>query len=180
MGCGKYLRVMTSAHKTVLLGHIYLSFYIVLFLHLRSHQRKTKYTTYLDILVMRLNFQPIKLATRRVSAHATSSTSSNDTHIQGTSSSVVISEWFKVKDGMTQQRSDHNLLHDACRAGRAARASGQSSSATSERPEGVGNENPNRKAEKEYPKAPKPVIGMNDERGHVSTSFIRRVYWKKY
>ncbi|KFY68364.1 hypothetical protein V496_01134 [Pseudogymnoascus sp. VKM F-4515 (FW-2607)] len=95
---------------------------------------------------MRPNLQPLKLAIRGVSAHASFSTSISDT--------------------CTRERSDYNMLHDACRAGRAAKASRQSSSATSERPEAVGGENPNKKAERDYPGAPKPVMGMNDERGH--------------
>ncbi|KAL5346729.1 hypothetical protein ACLOAV_008436 [Pseudogymnoascus australis] len=115
---------------------------------------------------MRPNLQPLKLAIRRVSAHASFSTSISDARIRGMSSSRVDWGLFKVNDDMTQKRYDHNILHDACRAGEAARASGQSSSATSEKPEGVGNENPNRKAEEEFPRAPKPVMGMNDERGH--------------
>ena len=132
-----------------------------------------------DIRAMRPNLQPLKLAIRGVSAHASFSTSISDTRTRVPSPSKVNWGWFRVKDDMAQERSDYNMLHDACRAGRAAKASRQSSSATSERPEAVGGENPNKKAERDYPGAPKPVMGMNDERGHVSFVLVLRANFGK-
>jgi hypothetical protein len=57
------------------------------------------------------------------------------------------------------------VQHDAVKEGKAERASGEGSAASSEK----GGEG-NKKAEKDMPEAPKPVIGMNDERGGVSFS----------
>jgi hypothetical protein len=60
--------------------------------------------------------------------------------------------------------------HDAAKEGKAERASGEGSSATSEK----GGEL-NKKAEKDHKEAPRPVIGMNDERGGVSFTFLWRL-----
>jgi len=60
------------------------------------------------------------------------------------------------------------VQHDAVKEGKAERASGEGSSAASEKGGMEGEENLNKKAEKDNKEAPQPVIGMNDERGGVS------------
>ncbi len=56
------------------------------------------------------------------------------------------------------------MQHEASKEGRAERASGGGSAATSEKDKN----NQNKKAKEDHPEAPGVVIGMNDERGGVS------------
>ena len=63
------------------------------------------------------------------------------------------------------------MQQDATKEGKAERASGEGSSATSEKAGMKGEQDLNKKAEKDHEEAPQPVIGMNDERGGVSTLY---------
>ena len=79
-----------------------------------------------------------------------------------------------TKDWEGRQANEHttnrddslNIHSSASNAGQADRAKGDGgqSGATSQQDKG----NQNEQAEKDHPEAPKPVIGMNDERGGVS------------
>ncbi|OBT79612.1 hypothetical protein VF21_01329 [Pseudogymnoascus sp. 05NY08] len=66
------------------------------------------------------------------------------------------------KDHITRTKDKNGVYVEASKAGIAARESGDPDTATSERD----NHHSNEKAKAEYPKAPDPVVGMNDERGH--------------
>ncbi|KFY90941.1 hypothetical protein V500_04879 [Pseudogymnoascus sp. VKM F-4518 (FW-2643)] len=66
------------------------------------------------------------------------------------------------KDHVTRTKDKNGVYVEASKAGIAARESGDPDTATSERD----NHHCNEKAKTEYPKAPDPVVGMNDERGH--------------
>lgn len=67
------------------------------------------------------------------------------------------------EDHVTESDESHNVQKDASREGMKERAKGQESdsAAVSERD----NQKMNEKAKKEHSEAPRPVIGMNDERG---------------
>jgi len=67
----------------------------------------------------------------------------------------------------TKEKDAHNVQSDAVREGKQERASGEGSSAATEKADGgkAQGEDGNKKAERDNPEAPKPVIGMNDERG---------------
>lgn len=64
------------------------------------------------------------------------------------------------------------MQQDATRSGKEERASGEGSSAATEKAGRKEGEDLNKKAEKDHKEAPQPVIGMNDERGSVSTFFV--------
>ncbi|OBT64390.1 hypothetical protein VE03_05721 [Pseudogymnoascus sp. 23342-1-I1] len=66
------------------------------------------------------------------------------------------------KDHVTRTKDKKGVYVEASKAGIAARESGDPDTATSEKDDHHSNE----KAKTEYPKAPDPVVGMNDERGH--------------
>lgn len=87
-------------------------------------------------------------------------------HRRGLSTSSTVRS--KAEDHVTREKDHHNVQHDAAREGKKERASGEGSSASSERAGRKKGEDLNRKAEKDHKEAPKPVIGMNDERGSVS------------
>jgi hypothetical protein len=89
-----------------------------------------------------------------------------------TSSARAKWEGTRPQDSTTNEPDTHNVQHDASRGGKQERAAGQGSSGTSEKPGGAGKEDLNKKAEKDHPEAAKPVIGMNDERGSVSSPFF--------
>ncbi|KAI9802976.1 MAG: hypothetical protein M1825_002209 [Sarcosagium campestre] len=67
----------------------------------------------------------------------------------------------KPEDHVTNQDHDLNVHSAASRGGQRDRGTEGQSQATSERDHG----SDNAKAEKDHPEAPKPVIGMNDEKG---------------
>ncbi|KFY43201.1 hypothetical protein V495_04095 [Pseudogymnoascus sp. VKM F-4514 (FW-929)] len=66
------------------------------------------------------------------------------------------------KDHITTTKEKKGIYVEASKAGIAARESGDPDTATSERD----NHHSNEKAKLENPKAPDPVVGMNDERGY--------------
>lgn len=66
------------------------------------------------------------------------------------------------KDHITRTKDKKGVYVEASKAGIAARESGDPDTATSEKDE----HHSNQKAKAEYPKAPDPVVGMTDERGH--------------
>ena len=68
---------------------------------------------------------------------------------------------------ITNRDDKLNIQADASKSGKADRVSGSEggSQATTEGDHG----NQNEQAKKDHPEAPGPVIGMNDERGGVST-----------
>ncbi|KAI9742276.1 MAG: hypothetical protein M1818_004176 [Claussenomyces sp. TS43310] len=69
----------------------------------------------------------------------------------------------KPEEHATRDQDSNNVQGDASREGREERASGSdNSTATSEKAPQTGG---NRQAQKDHPEAPRPVIGMNDERG---------------
>jgi hypothetical protein len=69
------------------------------------------------------------------------------------------------------------VQHDAARKGSEQRAKGEGGAAASESAEGGdGERDANKHAEREHPEAPRPVIGMNDERGGVSAPFF---FWER-
>ena len=72
-------------------------------------------------------------------------------------------EGRKAEEHIAREEDSHNVHIDAAKDGKSERASGQGSIATSEK-----GKDANEKAEKDNKEAPKPVIGMNDERGGVS------------
>jgi len=69
-------------------------------------------------------------------------------------------------DHVTRTTDTHNVEIDASKAGEAAREKGGEDGATSERDVNRSNE----KTQQDYPEAPRPVVGMNDERGSVSVA----------
>ncbi|KFY18458.1 hypothetical protein V493_08603 [Pseudogymnoascus sp. VKM F-4281 (FW-2241)] len=92
-----------------------------------------------------------------------------NTFTRGLSSSPLWEEEKKTngigstgKDHVTRTKDEKGVYAEASQAGIAARESGDRDNATSERDDHHNNE----KAKKEYPKAPDPIMGMNDERGH--------------
>ena len=74
----------------------------------------------------------------------------------------------KPEDHVNQKKDEGNVQHEAAKQGKAERASGGGSVAMSEK----GKDNKNEKAKQEHPEAPKVVIGMNDERGGVSSHWF--------
>ena len=74
----------------------------------------------------------------------------------------------KPKDHITRTDDSHNTQIDAAKEGAADRASSNGSTAATEKDKGDNNS----KSKETHPKAPDPVIGMNDERGGVSTVSI--------
>jgi hypothetical protein len=90
------------------------------------------------------------------------------------SNSSINQKWegSKAKDHTARETDSHNVVQDATRDGKAERAKGEGSSGTSEKAGVKGEANLNKKAERDYKEAPKPVIGMNDERGSVSLSIL--------
>lgn len=79
-----------------------------------------------------------------------------------TSSRLLKWEGRQPEENTVREGDKHNVQHDASREGKAERAKpGENASrGTSERA-GESQE----KAKKEYPEAPDPAIGMQDERG---------------
>ncbi|KAI9803075.1 MAG: hypothetical protein M1833_001145 [Piccolia ochrophora] len=65
------------------------------------------------------------------------------------------------KEHVTNQDHDLDIHSAASNSGQRDRHGGEQSGAASEKDKGAHNE----RAEKDHPEAPKPVIGMNDERG---------------
>ncbi len=63
------------------------------------------------------------------------------------------------------EKDSNNVQIDASKEGKAERASGEGSAAASEKDQ----DQRNKKAQDDHPEAPGVVIGMNDERGGVST-----------
>jgi hypothetical protein len=80
------------------------------------------------------------------------------------SSSWKAFDGSKPEDHVTQKKDKGNVQHEVSKQGKAERASGGESAATSEEDK----DNKNDRAKKEHPEAPDVVIGMNDERGGVS------------
>jgi hypothetical protein len=88
----------------------------------------------------------------------------------------ILSRWkvfdrSKPSNHVTQKNGESSVQHDAWKLGKAERASGGGSAATSEKDK----DNENKKAQEDHPEAPGVVIGMNDERGGVSTSNVVNV-----
>ena len=80
------------------------------------------------------------------------------------------SDWQgrQASEHTTNRDDEANIEVSASKSGAADRAAGSeaNSSATSGQDQGKHN----KKASDDHPEAPKPVIGMNDERGQVSGS----------
>lgn len=74
-------------------------------------------------------------------------------------------EGRQPEEHVTRTEDKHNIQKDASESGKEERAQGGGSQATSEGDHG----NMNEKAKKDHPEAPGPVLGMNDERGGVSS-----------
>lgn len=89
------------------------------------------------------------------------------------SNSSIQQKWegSKAEEHATRETDKYNVQQDATKEGKAERASGEGSSATSEKAGMKGEQDLNKKAEKDHEEAPQPVIGMNDERGGVSTLY---------
>lgn len=85
------------------------------------------------------------------------------------STASVSKKWegSKPKDHITETDDSHNVQIDGAKGGATDRASSDGSIAATEKDSGKSNQ----KAEAEHPKAPAPVIGMNDERGGVCIIF---------
>jgi len=79
------------------------------------------------------------------------------------STTSVSRKWkgSKTKDHIAETDDNHNVQVDGAKGGAMDRASADGSSAATEKDPGKNNE----KAKTDHPKAPEPVIGMNDERG---------------
>ena len=81
-----------------------------------------------------------------------------------------------TSDWQGRQASEHTTNRDdeanvevaASKAGAADRAAGSEANSSATSGEDKGNHN--KKAKDDHPEAPKPVIGMNDERGQVGGS----------
>ncbi|KFY13183.1 hypothetical protein V491_06489 [Pseudogymnoascus sp. VKM F-3775] len=91
------------------------------------------------------------------------------TAIRGISSTPLREKEIKThgigttgKDHITRTKDKKGVYVEASKAGIAARESGDPDTATSEKDE----HHSDQKAKAEYPKAPDPVVGMTDERGH--------------
>ena len=76
-------------------------------------------------------------------------------------------EGSTTKDHITETDDSHNVQIDGAKSGALDRASKDGSSAATEKDQGKSNE----KAKKDHPKAPEPIIGMNDERRGVCIIF---------
>jgi hypothetical protein len=79
-------------------------------------------------------------------------------------------EGRQAEENTVREKDTHNAQIDASREGKEARANDKGDAGTSEKAGGASSEDLNKKAEKDRPEAPQPVIGMNDERGGVSIS----------
>ena len=78
-------------------------------------------------------------------------------------------EGRQPEEHVSNQDHHINIHSSASVEGRNERSSGsRGESATTEKDHKTGNQ----KAEEDHPEAPGPVIGMNDERGGVSTSSL--------
>jgi len=91
----------------------------------------------------------------------------SDLYIRTLSTTTPLGAWTgRSGDEHAINKTDNlDVQSDAVKSGKEARARGDSQSqATGEHDDG----NYNEKAKKDHPKAPTPVIGMNDERGAVS------------
>jgi len=69
-------------------------------------------------------------------------------------------EGSKAEENLVREKDKYNVQQDATREGKEERRKGEGSQAATEKGGGY-----NEKAKKDHPKAPGPVIGMNDERG---------------
>lgn len=103
-----------------------------------------------------------------------SKTTSNASTVRRLSNSSINQKWegSKGEDHIVRETDSHNVQQDAARSGKAERALGEASSGTSEKAGMKREENLNEKAKRDHKEAPKPVIGMNDERGSVSIPIL--------
>lgn len=85
-----------------------------------------------------------------------------------TTAAKGISSTASVKAKEGKKPDSHNVQVDAVKEGKAERASGEGSAAASEKDK----DKLNKKGKDEYPEAPGVVIGMNDERGGVSSDTL--------
>lgn len=113
------------------------------------------------------HIMPFLTTTSRLSAtsfsHALRASAIPTRHYAG-----LTSDWEgrQPSEHTTNRDDDANVEVSASKSGAAERAAGSegNSSATAQEDKG----NHNKKAKEDHPEAPKPVIGMNDERGQVS------------
>ncbi|KAG0652525.1 hypothetical protein D0Z07_0027 [Hyphodiscus hymeniophilus] len=80
-------------------------------------------------------------------------------------------EGRQADENPTREKDKHNVQHDAVKEGKDERAKGEGSVGTSEK-----GGDANKKAERDNTEAPKPVIGMNDERGSECGDLEREVW----
>jgi hypothetical protein len=78
-------------------------------------------------------------------------------------------EGRKADEHVAREPDSHNVQVDAVKEGKQERASGEGSAAASEKDV----DQKNKKAKEDHPEAPGVVIGMNDERGGVSSTQSR-------
>lgn len=92
------------------------------------------------------------------------------TAAKGISSTASAKAWEgkKPEEHANNESDSHNVQVDAVKEGKAERASGDGSAAASEKDK----DKMNQKGKDEHPEAPGVVIGMNDERGGVSSEKI--------
>jgi len=82
-----------------------------------------------------------------------------------TTSTAKAWEGRKSEQHITREPDSNNVQIDASKEGKAERVSGEGSAAASEKD----TDQKNKKAQDDHPEAPGVVLGMNDERGGVSS-----------
>lgn len=82
------------------------------------------------------------------------------------------SDWTgrQPQEHVTNKKDELNVQSSASKAGQDERAKGNANDSQATTEEDAGNQN--KQAKKDHPEAPGPVIGMNDERGQVSSCFF--------
>lgn len=98
-------------------------------------------------------------------AHALRASATPIRHYAG-----ATSDWQgrQASEHTTNRDDEANVEVSASKSGAADRAAGSEANSSATSGEDKGNHN--KKASDDHPEAPKPVIGMNDERGQVSGS----------
>lgn len=110
------------------------------------------------------NARLLARAFHRVPA-GTTGTATAGTRCLSTTSTTLAWKGTPPDEHITDEKDTNNVYIDASKGGKAERASGEGSAVASEKDK----DQKNKKALDDHPEAPGVVIGMNDERGGVST-----------
>lgn len=91
------------------------------------------------------------------------------TNVRCLSSTASARKWEgrKAEENTTREGDHHNIQQDESKTAKNMKASGDESSGAIS---GKDTKNDGAKAKENAPKQPGPIIGMNDERGGVSTT----------